>query len=241
MIRKDIPIVEYRKATHSAKALWVTSLYQKLSIYIAYFSGSLGLSPNHLTSLSLLLVVLGLALLVTVELSLIVVIVVFGIMAVAYLLDCADGQLARVTEQSSKFGAWYDHVSDATKIFLTHGAIGWLLLTSTKIAGEIHWCYLAVLLNMSGTALYFFSWNYKVMLVGEEFIAKQSAEGEKVRVSNYRLLLQLTDYGLFLFLILLLIDIEIFKDAYMAYGCFSWGVFACYIAMSGYYMRKLNT
>src|SRR5690606_28405409 len=45
------------------------------------------------------------------------------LLLLAYALDAADGQLARLTGGGSKAGEWLDHVVDATKIGVMHTAV----------------------------------------------------------------------------------------------------------------------
>lgn len=54
------------------------------------------------------------------------------VLAVGFVLDSADGQLARLQGRSSKLGEWLDHVLDSGRIVVLHGSVFcFLLRTST--------------------------------------------------------------------------------------------------------------
>ncbi|MDQ0848578.1 phosphatidylglycerophosphate synthase [Arthrobacter sp. B3I9] len=54
-------------------------------------------------------------------------------LAVGFILDSADGQLARLQGRSSKLGEWLDHVLDSGRIVLLHGAVFCFLLRATTV------------------------------------------------------------------------------------------------------------
>jgi phosphatidylglycerophosphate synthase len=54
-------------------------------------------------------------------------------LAGGFILDSADGQLARLQGRSSKLGEWLDHVLDSGRIVLLHGAVFCFLLRATQI------------------------------------------------------------------------------------------------------------
>ena len=242
MTYKNLDKGHYKSFAHSVESLWLTTRYQSLSIQLAYWAGKNRLTPNFLTAVSGLLVVLAMVVLLVFGFgSWLVAGAVFILLSSGYLLDCADGQLARASDQCSKYGAWLDHVSDAGKIFVVHGCVGWLLLESLDAHGYSgRCCFLAVLLNMAGTSLYFFAWNYKVMIAGDGLIARLADRRAQQRINLLRSLQQSTDYGWFLFLFILLFDPQKFALAYFIYGAGTFVLFMAYIVISARYMAKLN-
>lgn len=54
-------------------------------------------------------------------------------LAVGFILDSADGQLARLQGRSSRLGEWLDHVLDSGRIVVLHGAVFCFLLRATDI------------------------------------------------------------------------------------------------------------
>lgn len=82
-----------------------------------------GLTPNQVTMASAALTFTGVALLATVRPS-----VGFGValsllLATAYALDSADGQLARMRGGGTSSGEWLDHVVDCIKVATLHMAV----------------------------------------------------------------------------------------------------------------------
>lgn len=56
-----------------------------------------------------------------------------ALLAAGFVLDSADGQLARIQGRSSKLGEWLDHLLDSGRIVLLHGAVLCFLLRATAI------------------------------------------------------------------------------------------------------------
>lgn len=228
---------DFYSLMHAGGGQWMTQVYHYAGAVMAFMASRVGLTPNQLTLTSGLLVLVAMvALLVLGFGSLVGALSVFFLMVVSYALDCADGQLARATGQCSKYGAWLDHVVDAGKIFVVHGSVGWLLIS--EIAA--HWCFLAMLINMGGSVLYFFAWNYKVMIAGRGLIARLADERAQSCTRVFQFAQQFTDYGWFPFLFILLFDPQKFALVYFFYGAGTFVIFMAYIVVSAKYMAKLK-
>lgn len=100
----------------------VDVLLLKVNQYLNPIYRSLGFSPNILTTLSLVVTIIGL---VGYRYGYIVTgsILYF----VGYYFDCADGNYARKYQLVTKFGDYYDHISDVFKYLL----FMWVLLSSS--------------------------------------------------------------------------------------------------------------
>jgi phosphatidylglycerophosphate synthase len=101
---------------------WATSHAAAL---VAYTGARLGLTPNQVTLLSLVCGVVGFLLAFALpvdrpEIS-IAVIVIFA--ELAFILDCADGLLARVTDTATPYGKFIDHTLDIASQSCALGAI----------------------------------------------------------------------------------------------------------------------
>ncbi len=81
---------------------------------VAFVSSWLGMTPNHLTLLSCLAGVAAfiIAFLLPTGQPVISVIVLFVIAELVFVLDCADGILARGTNSTTRFGGYLDHTLD---------------------------------------------------------------------------------------------------------------------------------
>lgn len=93
---------------------------RRLARFVAAGAYAWGLSPNAVTILSAVFSGAGLALLVAVEPHPLLGVAVAVLLAFGYLLDSADGQVARLGRQGSKQGEWLDHVVDAIRTPTIH-------------------------------------------------------------------------------------------------------------------------
>lgn len=87
---------------------------------VAAFGAGRGWTPNGVTALSALTSGVGMVLLVAVPPTPLLGVGVAVALAAGYLLDSADGQLARLSGLSSKAGEWVDHVVDAFRAPAVH-------------------------------------------------------------------------------------------------------------------------
>ena len=221
----------------------MTQVYHYAGAYFAFLSSRVGMTPNHLTILSGFLVSLAMAVMLYgagrgIWWALAVVI----LSIVSYSLDCADGQLARATKQSSKYGAWLDHVLDAGKIFIVNFCVGWMLITKPNLYElSFNVAFLAMVVNITGASLYFFAWNYKVMIAGEGLISRLSDEAISNRVRLMKFYHQFTDYGWFPLIFIFLAYPSKFGQIYLLYGCGTFILFMGYLLVSARYMKKLKS
>jgi phosphatidylglycerophosphate synthase len=90
---------------------------------LAILAFRLGLSPNQVTVLSGLTSLAGIVVLALAPATVTVGFVVAFLLALAYALDSADGQVARMRGGGSATGEWLDHVIDCLKIAALHMAV----------------------------------------------------------------------------------------------------------------------
>ena len=102
--------VEYAKQQTLKNNLFLYIMYG-LSYPVAYFLNQLKISPNNITTLSIVVTVVGCLLLATGH---VMVYLVFW--AIAVVLDFCDGTVARMSNMVSKSAFRYDHMSDLLKI-----------------------------------------------------------------------------------------------------------------------------
>lgn len=82
-----------------------------------------GLSPNQVSLLSGAVTALGIVLIATREPSWPGGATIALLLAVGFMLDAADGQLARLRGTASAAGEWLDHFLDAAKMVALHAAV----------------------------------------------------------------------------------------------------------------------
>jgi phosphatidylglycerophosphate synthase len=114
--RMEIERTTFKLAYKGVTDLVTKYVYPWPAFHATRFAARLGLSPNAITSLSLLLVFVVLGLFAEGQLALGI-----GLGFVMSFLDTLDGKLARVTQNASRFGKRFDHLTD-----LIHPPFWWL-------------------------------------------------------------------------------------------------------------------
>jgi phosphatidylglycerophosphate synthase len=127
--------------------------------FVAAAAYRAGMSPNQVTAVSATFTFGGIILLATAAPAGWVGALVWAALALGYIFDSADGQLARLQGSGSVAGEWLDHVVDSTKIVSLHLAVliaafrhfqlpsdGWLLVPiGYAIVGTVS--FFAMILN----------------------------------------------------------------------------------------------
>lgn len=133
---------------------WADIFFPKIANKLVSFAAAIPfLTPNIITVISFLLYVLGsVFLFVSFPSHLILAAILFP---VSYVLDCLDGQLARVTKRSSNIGDYLDKVLDVLKIYIVTISLSYTVYLQT---GGI----LPFILGF--TACFFFNFRYYIKL-----------------------------------------------------------------------------
>jgi phosphatidylglycerophosphate synthase len=132
---------------------------RRLGRYAAALAHKAAMTPNQVTGISAGFTFGAILLLALATPDWWVGLVVWAALAVGYILDSADGQLARLRGDGSVAGEWLDHVVDCTKIVSLHLAVlvaayrhfqlhpeGWLLVPiGYAIVGTVS--FFAMILN----------------------------------------------------------------------------------------------
>ena len=113
------------KAAKKQKDGWWASIFSgpAANIFLYLIADIKWITPNHVTSFSLLLCFLSSILIGTGKTQLLIIAAI--LVQLVFIFDCLDGQLARYRSQSSNFGAWFDRVTDRLKDFLIYFSIAW--------------------------------------------------------------------------------------------------------------------
>lgn len=126
--------VRLRSAVKSRDGFFTTFCVSPYSRYIARWCARRGLTPNHVTTASLLtaLIAAGCAATGTRPGF-----VAAGVLLIAsFVLDCTDGQLARYSLQYSTLGAWLDATFDRAKEYAYYAG---LALGAANSSGDDVW------------------------------------------------------------------------------------------------------
>lgn len=102
---------------------WSRWVNRPVGRQLAAFAYRRGMTPNQVTAASATVSAAAIALLATLRPTVATGVLVAALLVLGFALDAADGQLARLTGTGSPAGEWLDHVVDATKTALIHGAV----------------------------------------------------------------------------------------------------------------------
>lgn len=98
-----------------------------LARFFVALGARVGMTPNQMTAVSALCSLVGIVLVAGARPTPVVGALAGAALLLGYVLDSADGQLARVTGAGSVTGEWIDHVVDAIRSPMIHTAVlvGW--------------------------------------------------------------------------------------------------------------------
>ncbi|WKX74505.1 DUF5941 domain-containing protein [Streptomyces sp. XD-27] len=117
----DDESVRLRSAVKSRDGFFTTFFISPYSRYIARWCARRGLTPNHVTTASLLTALIAAACAATGTRP---GFVAAGVLLIAsFVLDCTDGQLARYSLQYSTLGAWLDATFDRAKEYAYYAGL----------------------------------------------------------------------------------------------------------------------
>ena len=117
----------------------------------------IGMSPNQMTLASTVCTFSAITVLAVAAPSWIAGVVIAALLILGFILDSADGQLARLTGTSSASGEWLDHVVDCARSVLVHSAVLISFYRFFTLAGEwvllvpLVFQFAAVVLFVAGT------------------------------------------------------------------------------------------
>lgn len=96
---------------------------RRLGRFVAAAAHQLRLTPNAVTAVSAALTFTGIGVLATLPPTVLTGVLVATLLALGYVFDSADGQLARLRGGGSLAGEWLDHVVDCLKTSSLHLAV----------------------------------------------------------------------------------------------------------------------
>ena len=126
--------VEYKKTTKKVGEVINSVLYRPLGFPLVLLGKKLKLTPNFFTTLSLI------SMLITAFFySQNMIYWAAVLLLIKQILDCADGSLARLTNQFSKFGGLYDFFGDVIGFVIMSLCMGYAMSTSEN--NSIYYLY----------------------------------------------------------------------------------------------------
>ncbi|MDO6657301.1 CDP-alcohol phosphatidyltransferase family protein [Anaerobacillus sp. 1_MG-2023] len=127
-------ILAYRKQSQTLsykEDLWSWYVLRRISIYLTILFCKMRIKPNTISWMSVFFILIsGLSLVIATPLSIILAALFYNI---GYLLDCVDGEVARITKQTSSKGYYIDIIIQAAAlpVFLS------MVLTVLRQAGML--------------------------------------------------------------------------------------------------------
>jgi phosphatidylglycerophosphate synthase len=168
-----------------AYSLFVNRPLGRVPAAVAY---QLGWTPNMVTALSAGFSLAGVLVLALATPTALSGVTVWLLLAAGYVLDSADGQLARLRGGGSPAGEWLDHVVDAWKMISVHLAV--LVMIFRHPVGPEAWLLVPLGFAVVATVAFF------AMILNDLLKAKYALAKPAGRSTPLRAVLGLpTDYG----------------------------------------------
>lgn len=175
---------------------------RRLGRYAAALTFRAKMTPNQVTCISAVFTFGGIFLLALANPAWWVGVTVWVALALGYVFDSADGQLARLRGGGSVAGEWLDHVVDSTKIVSLHLAVLVVAFRHFQLRPEA-WLLVPIGYAIVGTVSFF------AMILNDQLkaivLVKSGREATRRRGSAVKsVLLAPTDYGVLCLLFVLL-------------------------------------
>ncbi len=214
--------------------LYARYINRNAAIPLTWVFWKFGLTPNAVSFIGFATTHLALTLLVLLPTRISTAVLVYFLLALGYVIDSCDGQLARVTGKTSPLGEWLDHTADMVKTLTVNMAMGYVLIRQT-LAHDISWTttFLAIFLNLLAQPTHFFVINKTGLGDDAPTTSPQFADVGIRRFIPVALLA--IEYGPFIMLVLLLPWPEVLGPVYLAYGI----VYTCFAF--AYFVRAART
>ncbi len=132
-VRQSYARLAYAQKPGAGVPYYMRFVNRRLGRVLAAVGARLGITPNQVTTVSALFFVAAMAVLVAFSPSIPVALIVTVLLQLAFALDSADGQLARLTGAGSAAGEWLDHVVDAARLLVLHLGVAVCLARHTDV------------------------------------------------------------------------------------------------------------
>jgi phosphatidylglycerophosphate synthase len=163
----------YRDSKKEQDIFWNVYIARPLAAVLLYFMRRTPLTPNQVTFLGAF-AFLGVAAILVLMRDWTGMLLAAAALQFAYILDCADGQLARLKSMTSEVGAYLDFLIDEVKALLLVGAFGvrlWL------VHDDVTWLVVAI----AGMALVSIATSLTNFVRRPEYAGRDIKPGESAR------------------------------------------------------------
>jgi len=204
-------IGEYDKNEKPASTFYHKYVPKKIAKLISFPLYKLGVTPNLISTLSFLFLLISISSLFFVE-GVFGVVIFFILSLLSYSLDCVDGVLARITNQSSDFGGFYDLFLDRLGEIILYYFLFLYILTN-NIETNYH------LITVSLIIMFY----YSIVSILRSFRLKKLDGTMKKTKKNFislavRFLYEFIDTGTFYFLLAVSLAFNFIEILILFYG-----------------------
>ena len=140
----------------------------------------------------------------------------YFLLALSYLLDSVDGKLARMRNMQSKFGEWLDHSLDGVRLLLINIIFIVSLLPYIAMKGDI--IVMLTFLTLLSQTSHFILSALKHQILSQRIGELLDNEIGSFRSEFLRWAASPVDFGVFIMIVLLSFDPELFLLTYIGYG-----------------------
>ncbi len=130
----------YRQSKKKQDNFWTEWVSRPPAAVLVWMLKDTRITPNQVSFLAILVAAAGTATLICWR-TWAGLLVAGGLLQLAYIVDCVDGQLARLTGQTSPAGALLDFMLDEVKAFLV---IGSAAVRQWLVTGDLRWLLLGL-------------------------------------------------------------------------------------------------
>lgn len=183
-LRAELRSAQKSGAGVPAYTRWIN---RRLARAVAPYAAWWGLAPTTVTFASAALSVAGVAVLVVAPVTGMSGLAVAALLAAGYVLDSADGQVARLTGTASAAGEWLDHVVDAFRTPFVH--------TGVAVACYLHRPDDAWLMGIALSYALLSSGQFMSQILAEQLTARQGRTREEASGRVKSLVLLPSDPG----------------------------------------------
>jgi phosphatidylglycerophosphate synthase len=163
----------YRDSKKEQDIFWNVYVARPLAAILLYFLRRTPITPNQVTFLGAFAFLGVAAILVFVD-DWTGMLLAAGALQFAYILDCADGQLARLKSMTSEVGAYLDFLIDEIKALLLVGAFG---IRLWRAQDDLTWLLVAI----GGMALVSIATSLTNFVRRPEYAGRDIKPGESAR------------------------------------------------------------
>ena len=204
----------YKKYEKPPSTLFHKFFSKKLAEFFTFYFLRLNLTPNVLSMLTLIFILIGILSLNIIN-GILGKIIFLICLQFSYVIDCSDGVVARISNKSASFGAYLDITLDRLNIFLVFLGLG-IYLNSVEPFNEF-----SLILFILSSMFYF---HYQIMALLRKHYFSELDGFMKSNTSNsylrkvVRLIYEFIDTGIFFFILSLSVFMNFVLEIVIFYG-----------------------